>query len=38
MLLVGEHSKRSYRLGDTVSIRVCRVDTEKNQIDYELVP
>jgi len=38
MLLVGEHSKRAYRLGDTVSIRVCRVDTGKNQIDYELVP
>lgn len=35
--LVGERSKKRYRLGDEVKIRVARADLEKRQLDFELV-
>jgi len=37
MTLIGERSKRVFRLGDTVRIKISHVDSERNQIDYELL-
>lgn len=37
MELVGERTKKRYRLGDRVKIKVLRVDLEKKTIDYILV-
>ncbi len=37
MMLTGERTKKNFRLGDTVRIKVSRVDQERNQIDYELL-
>jgi len=36
--LVGYRSGRSFRMGDTVSIRVVSANLEKRQIDFEWVP
>lgn len=36
-LLKGEHTKRVFRLGDEVNVRVDRVDLERGQIDFSLV-
>ena len=36
-MLVGENTRRTYRLGDQVSVQVVRVDTERRQIDLGLV-
>jgi ribonuclease R len=36
-VLRGEHTKKSYRLGDRVSVQVVRVDMERRQIDLGLV-
>ncbi len=36
MMLTGERTKKNFRLGDSVRIRVSRVNQERNQIDYEL--
>lgn len=35
--LTGERSGRNFRLGDTVSVRVMRVDLDERKIDFELV-
>ncbi|MBI5198998.1 MAG: ribonuclease R [Nitrospirae bacterium] len=37
-LLAGKRTKRTYRLGDEVKVRVDRVDLERRQIDLSLVP
>jgi len=34
--LIGEKTKKKYRLGDRIKIRVKNVDLEKKMIDYEL--
>ena len=35
--LSGETSKRVFRIGDTIKVRVVRADAERRQIDYEIV-
>lgn len=35
--LIGEKTKKKFQLGDTVKIRVKKVDVRKRQIDYDLV-
>lgn len=35
--LVGERSRRIFRLGDTLRVRVSRVDLEERKVDFELV-
>jgi ribonuclease R len=35
--LTGRKSKKRYRLGDKIEIRVVRVDTEEREIDFSLV-
>jgi len=35
--LTGETSKKSYRIGDTILVRIVRADPERRQIDYEIV-
>jgi ribonuclease R len=35
--MTGEISKKTYRIGDTIQVRIVRADPEKRQIDYELV-
>jgi ribonuclease R len=35
--IVGEKTKKVYRLGDSVTFRVARADLDKKQLDYELV-
>lgn len=35
--LLGERSGNSYRLGDTVRVRVARVSLESKQVDFELI-
>ncbi|TBU94551.1 ribonuclease R [Stutzerimonas kirkiae] len=35
--LSGERSGRSFRLGDSVSVRVMRVDLDERKIDFELI-
>jgi ribonuclease R len=35
--LQGEHEKQRFRLGDSVRVRVVRVDLEEAKIDFELV-
>ena len=35
--LTGEISKRVFRIGDTIKVRVVKADAERRQIDYELV-
>ena len=34
---VGRKSKKKFRLGDKVMVRIVRVDTTANQIDFGLV-
>jgi ribonuclease R len=34
--LTGEISKRVFRIGDTIKVRVVKADAERRQIDYEL--
>jgi ribonuclease R len=36
-MLSGENTRKTYRLGDQVSVQVVRVDTERRQIDLGLV-
>jgi ribonuclease R len=36
-VLRGEHTKKSYRLGDRVDVQVVRVDMERRQVDLGLV-
>ena len=35
--LTGETTKRVFRIGDTIKVRVVRADAERRQIDYEIV-
>jgi ribonuclease R len=35
--LVGQYTRKRYRIGDAVQIQVCRVDLPKRQLDFELV-
>jgi ribonuclease R len=35
--LVGQHTRRTFRVGDAVTIRVARVDQERRQIDFQLL-
>ena len=35
--LIGQRTRKRYRLGDRVRIRVARCNLEKKQIDYDLV-
>lgn len=37
LMLVGEHTNKTFRIGDTIEVRVARVDVEERQIDFELV-
>jgi ribonuclease R len=33
----GEHTKKTYRLGDAVQVQIARVDIERRQVDFGLV-
>lgn len=35
--LLGEHTKKTYKIGDLVKVKLVRVDVEQRQIDFELV-
>jgi len=35
--LIGERTKRVFRLGDTLRVRVSRVDLEERKVDFDLV-
>ena len=35
--LTGEHSRKSYRLGDSVQVCVARVDLDEKKIDFEML-
>jgi ribonuclease R len=35
--LSGEHTRKSYRLGDTVRVQVVRVDLDDKKIDFEML-
>ncbi len=35
--LIGQHTRKRYRLGDHIQVRVVRCNLEKKQMDYELV-
>jgi ribonuclease R len=35
--LIGEHSNQRFRLGDSVKVKVVRVDLDEKKIDFELV-
>ena len=34
--LIGEHTKRVFRIGDTVKVTLVRVDVEERRVDFEL--
>ncbi|MBP7804993.1 MAG: S1 RNA-binding domain-containing protein, partial [Candidatus Pacebacteria bacterium] len=34
--LTGEISKKTYRIGDTIKVKVVKADPERRQIDYEI--
>ena len=36
-ILIGRKSKKSYKIGDTIEIKIIKVDILKYQIDLELV-
>ena len=35
---MGRRSRRIYQLGDTVEVKVLKVDVLRNQIDLEVMP
>ncbi len=37
LLLLGENTGRTFRIGDSVTVNVVRVDTSRRHIDFELV-
>jgi len=36
--LMGESTKKTYRIGDKVRVQLMRASVEDRQIDFELVP
>ncbi|MCR4441656.1 MAG: ribonuclease R [Peptococcaceae bacterium] len=38
LVLVGEHTGKSYRIGDAVKVRVSGVSIEERRVDFELAP
>ncbi len=38
LMLVGEHTNKVYRIGDTVKVVLTRVNVEERNIDFEIVP
>lgn len=36
MVLFGQHTKKTYRIGDPMRIQVVRVDVDQRQIDFEI--
>jgi len=36
MVLFGQHTKKSYRIGDEVKVQVVRVDVDQRQVDFEI--
>lgn len=37
LMLIGEHTNKTFRIGDAVEVRVARVNVEERQIDFELI-
>lgn len=37
MVLFGQHTKKTYRIGDAVKVQVVRVDVDQRQVDFEVV-
>ncbi|NLL19665.1 MAG: S1 RNA-binding domain-containing protein, partial [Clostridia bacterium] len=37
LALLGQHTRKMYRLGDPVTVLVAKVNTEERQIDFEVV-
>ena len=37
MQFLGEHTRKSYRMGDTVWVQVARANTELRNIDFTFV-
>lgn len=37
LTLIGENTKKVYRIGDTVQVKVTRINVEERQIDFEVV-
>lgn len=37
MMMIGEHTNRQFRIGDTVTVRVTNVVIEESSIDFEVV-
>ncbi|NLK50825.1 MAG: S1 RNA-binding domain-containing protein [Syntrophomonadaceae bacterium] len=35
--LIGERTRRQFRIGDAVEVEVVRVDVDQRQVDFELV-
>ncbi len=38
LAMVGEHTKRTYRIGQAVRVKLTNVDLEQSQIDFKLLP
>jgi ribonuclease R len=38
LAMVGEHSKRTYRIGQPVRVKLMNVDVDQHQIDFKLLP
>ncbi len=38
LMLVGEHTRKVYRIGDPVQVKVTRVDIAERNLDFELIP
>ena len=36
--LTGGTSNKTYRIGDTIKVKIVRADPERRQIDYEIPP
>ncbi|MGE7665828.1 ribonuclease R [Ureibacillus composti] len=37
MIMIGEHTKRQFRIGDEVTVRVANVSIEESSVDFEIV-
>lgn len=38
LMLVGEHTNKVYRIGDTVKVTLTKVNVEDRNIDFEIIP